>query len=70
VTGVSVEVKGDFGTEGAPAENVTYSAKVSAKASEAEIRDLMTATDRVAEIQNTLRIATPIKLDTIEIVSL
>jgi len=65
---VEVEVEGDFGAEGEPARNVTYRAKVKAQASEAEIRELMYHTDRVAEIQNTLRVETPILLNGIEIV--
>jgi organic hydroperoxide reductase OsmC/OhrA len=61
-----VEVEGDFGTAGAPARNVTYRAKVKAQAAEAEIRELMSHTDRVAEIQNTLRVGTPVVLAGIE----
>src|SRR5512144_1612576 len=56
---VAVEVEGDFGAEGEPAKNVTYRASVAARASEAEIEDLMRTVDRVAEIHNTLRVATP-----------
>src|SRR5512134_1536231 len=59
---VEVEVEGDFGAEGEPARNVTYWAKVTAQASEADIRELMSHTDRVAEIQNTLRVETPVTL--------
>src|SRR5512147_2078913 len=51
---VEVDVEGDFGAEGDPAKNVTYRARVKARASEAEIRDLMEHTDKVAEIQNSL----------------
>lgn len=49
---VEVEVDGDFGSEGEPARNVTYRAKVAARASEEQIRELMIFTDSVAEIQN------------------
>lgn len=66
---VEVEVNGDFGAEGEGATNVTYKAKVHAKGSEAEIRALMEHTDTVAEIQNTLRMGTPVKLSDIEIVT-
>jgi uncharacterized OsmC-like protein len=59
---VEVEVEGDFGAEGEPARDVNYRAKVTAQASEAEIRTLMSETDRVAEIQNTLRAETPVTL--------
>jgi organic hydroperoxide reductase OsmC/OhrA len=63
---VEVEVEGDFGAEGEPAQNVTYRAKVRAQATEAEIRELMSFTDRVAEIQNTLRGGTPVILSALE----
>jgi organic hydroperoxide reductase OsmC/OhrA len=66
---VEVEVNGDFGAEGEPAKNVTYRAKVHAKGTEAEIRALMEQTDKVAEIQNTLRVLTPVMLSGIEVVS-
>ncbi len=65
---VEVEVDGDFGAEGEPAKNVTYRAKVFANASEDEIRELMKFTDTVAEIQNTLRVETPVVLSQIEVV--
>ena len=57
---VEVEVAGEFGAEGEPARNITYRAAVAAQASEAEIRALMYQTDRGAEIQHTLRVATPV----------
>jgi len=66
---VEVEVKGEFGAEGEPARNVSYRAKVTAQASEAQIRELMSHTDRVAEIQNTLRLETPVILSGIEVVA-
>ena len=50
VENVEVEVHGDFGAIGEPAQNVTYRAKVTAQASESEIRDLLEYTDTVAEI--------------------
>jgi uncharacterized OsmC-like protein len=59
---VEVNVEGEFGAEGEPARNVTYRAKVVAQASESEIRDLIRHTDTVAEIQNTLRVLTPVTL--------
>ena len=66
---VEVKAEGDFGAEGEPAKNVTYSAKVTAQASETEIRELMSLTDRVAEIQNTLRAKTPVTLSRVEAVT-
>jgi len=65
---VEVSVEGDFGAEGEHATNVTYQAKVFAQATEEEIREMMEFTDTVAEIQNTLRIGTPVVLTEIEVV--
>ena len=65
---VEVSVEGDFGAEGEPAKNVTYHAKVFANASEEEIREMMKFTDTVAEIQNTLKVGTPVVLSDIEVV--
>jgi hypothetical protein len=48
---------------------VTYRAKVTAQASEEEIRDLMRHTDQVAEIQNTLRVETSVALSSIRAVT-
>src|SRR5215208_2589626 len=67
---VEVNVEGDFGGEGDPAQNVTYRAKVYAQASEEEIREMMQFTDTVAEIQNTLRIGKPVVLTEIEAVKI
>ena len=49
VEAVEVAVEGDFGAAGEPAQNVRYHATVRAQASEAEIRELMSHTDQVAE---------------------
>jgi uncharacterized OsmC-like protein len=67
---VEVIVEGDFEAEGAAATNVSYHATVAAQASEEEIRSLMRDTDQVAEIQNTLRAATPVRLGQIEAISI
>jgi uncharacterized OsmC-like protein len=65
---VEVQVEGEFSAEGEPAKNVTYRAKVFSPASEEEIRELMKVTDKVAEIQNTLRAETPVVLTETEFV--
>jgi uncharacterized OsmC-like protein len=67
---VEVNVDGDFNAEGDPAKNVAYRAKVFAQAGEDEIREMMKFTDTVAEIQNTLRIETPVVLVEIEAVKI
>jgi uncharacterized OsmC-like protein len=66
---VEVEVVGQFGAAGEPAAHITYSAKVVADAPETDIRELMLRTDALAEIQNTLRVATPVALDRVEAVT-
>ena len=69
VESVEVEVWGEFGADGEPASEVSYRAKVTAGASDDEIRDLMRHTDGMAEIHNTLRVPTPVKLAEVEAVS-
>jgi len=59
---VEVEVTGDFDLEGAPAKNVAYKVRLAADADEAELLELMQLTDSVSEIQNTLRVGTPVTL--------
>jgi organic hydroperoxide reductase OsmC/OhrA len=68
VSKVEVQVQGEFGAAGEPAKNVTYRARVTAQASEEQIKALMRDTDRVAEIQNTLRSSTPVVLAEIQAV--
>ena len=55
VTGVDVEVTGEFGAEGEPGTNFQYKANVTSDASQQEIDALITHTDQIAEIHNTLR---------------
>jgi organic hydroperoxide reductase OsmC/OhrA len=66
---VEVEVTGEFGGVGEPAANIAYSARVTAAATDEQIRDLMAHTDTVAEIQNTLRAGTSVTLSHIEAVA-
>jgi organic hydroperoxide reductase OsmC/OhrA len=63
---VEVEAEGEFEAEGSPASNVSYRAKVTARTSEAQILELMRHTDQVAEVQNTLRAETPVRLADIQ----
>jgi organic hydroperoxide reductase OsmC/OhrA len=67
ITAVEVMVDGDFGAKGEPARNVTYRVKVTGKAGAAELEALARHTDTVAEIQNTLRAATPATLSHITV---
>jgi len=60
---VEVEVDGDFEAERMPASNIVYRVKVNADAGEEEIHELIMYVDSIAEIQNTLRLGTPVKLE-------
>jgi uncharacterized OsmC-like protein len=62
VRSVQVEVQADWGGEPVRAQNVSFSARVEAEATEQEILKLIEDTDRVAEIHNSLRLGTPIRL--------
>lgn len=67
VTALEVTVDGDFGGPGEPARNVTYRARITGRANASDLEALARHTDTVAEIQNTLRGATPVTLGKIEI---
>jgi uncharacterized OsmC-like protein len=62
VNSVEVEVDGDFEAERQPASNIVYRVKVNADAGEDTLQELIQYVDSIAEIQNTLRIGTPITL--------
>jgi uncharacterized OsmC-like protein len=57
-----VEVSGEFAAEGEPGYDIVYSAKLEGDVSEKELADLITHTDKVSEIQNTLREGVNVKL--------
>jgi organic hydroperoxide reductase OsmC/OhrA len=69
VTGVEVRASAEFGSEGAPAQRLTYRVTVRANAPEASIRELIKHTDGVAEVQNTLRLGLPVALESISAIS-
>lgn len=68
VESVEVEVESDFEAEGAAAKSIVFRARVAAQAGEDEIRALMKDTDRVSEIQNTVRAGTPVILKDLEVI--
>ncbi len=70
VEGVEVEAAGEFEADGEPAKNIVYQAKISGRAGEQELLDLLRHTDRVAEIHNTLRMGTKVELDKAEAISM
>lgn len=59
---------GDFDADSQPAMKVTCRARVTARASEGKIREMMVHTDSVTEIQNSLRVLTPVTVNHIEAV--
>jgi len=68
VTAVEVEVTGDFSGPGDLARNVVYHARITGKASAADLQALARHTDTVAEIQNTLRLGIAVTLERVEVV--
>lgn len=59
---VQVRVSADWSGDPVRAQNVEFSVTVEADASESQITELIRHTDRVAEIPNSLRLGTPVKL--------
>jgi len=51
-----------FGAEGEPASNINYQVKIESDHPKHEIQDLIDHVDQVAEIHNTLRKGTQVKL--------
>jgi putative redox protein len=62
VTNVQVTVNADWAGDPVRAQNVSFSVVVEADGTEEEILDLIRHTDRVAEIPNSLRLGTEVKL--------
>jgi uncharacterized OsmC-like protein len=63
VSAVEVTVTGEFGGEGEPGFNFSYTTHVISDAPAAVIDELIRHTDKVAEIQNTLRKGVNIQLN-------
>jgi hypothetical protein len=57
-----VTVSADWGGDPVRAQNVTYSVKIDADAVQETIEELIRHTDRVAEIPNSLRHGTEVRL--------
>jgi uncharacterized OsmC-like protein len=62
VRSVQVTVSADWGGDPVRAQNVTYSVRVDADANEEVVHELIRHTDRVAEIPNSLRHGTEVRL--------
>ncbi len=68
VKNVQVTVNADWAGDPVRAQNVSFSVMVEADATQAEIVELIRHTDRVAEIPNSLRLGTEVKLAEIKAV--
>ena len=62
VTEVVVEASAEFSAEGESGYNIHYKAKLEGDASDEELAELIRHTDKVAEIQNTLRASVKVSL--------
>jgi putative redox protein len=69
IKNVQVDVQADWGGDPVRAQTVTYSARIEAEASEADILALIKQTDRVAEIPNSLRLGTLVTLTEAQAIS-
>jgi uncharacterized OsmC-like protein len=67
VSQVDVECSAEYPAEGEPAREITYMARITAKASDQQIRDLAAQADRLAEIHNTVRASIPVSLVQVEV---
>jgi len=63
VSAVAVACTAEFGEDGEPGRDFRYTARVSADASPEVIEELIRATDRLAEVHNTLRKGISITLE-------
>lgn len=70
IASVRVEVFGEFGGKGEPAQNIRYRATVASNASKEAILELMRFTDSVAEIHNTLRPGRAVTLEACEVIEM
>jgi organic hydroperoxide reductase OsmC/OhrA len=59
---VEVEARGDFPGVGLAARDITYRVRIESSAPAAAIAALVAQTDAVAEVHNTLRAGTPVRL--------
>ncbi len=59
---IEVEVTGSFGAEGETAYAVRYKPRIKSSAPWQQVRELLRNTDRVAEVQKTLRAGVPVDL--------
>ncbi|HTS36508.1 MAG TPA: OsmC family protein [Candidatus Solibacter sp.] len=69
VQNVQVEVSADWGGDPVRAQNVAFAVAIEAEAREEEILELIRHTDQVAEIPNSLRLGTEVRLSAAKAIS-
>ena len=62
INSVEVNVLGEFGAEGEPGRNITYDVNINADLEDEVINELIAYVDKIAEVHNTLRVGTEVKL--------
>jgi uncharacterized OsmC-like protein len=67
IESLEVECSAEFPAEGAPASDVTFSVTLVSNAAEEKLRELAAQADRLAEIQNTVRAAIPVRLGEVRV---
>ena len=69
LTHVRVRVVGDFDGDPAVSQDVSYDVEVAGEASPEQLEELVSHVDAIAEIPNSLRRGTPVKLRHVDIAS-
>ncbi len=68
ISSVSIHVESDWAGDRVRATNLTFSVRVESESPREKVEELIRHTDRVAEIPNSLRLGTEVRLDSFEIV--
>ena len=66
INSIEVHVSGEFGMEGAPASNISYTVNVQSASPKSIIGELVKHVDAIAEIHNTLRMGVKVTLEGVE----
>jgi putative redox protein len=69
LTSVRVVVRGDFSGVPAVSDDVLYEIEVAGDAPRAQLEELVSHVDAIAEIPNSLRRGTPVKLSSVKIIA-
>ena len=69
LTDVRIRVVGDFDGDPPVCRDVSYDVEVAGEASRDELEELIAHVDAIAEIPNSMRLGTPVKLRHVEITS-